>query len=119
MPRDAPGTPCRPKLAAGRACRRSWAFAFPCPANPASLPAGADHHRGLPCVAPCARASLQGRVHRRSGFAAAASACYEHEMAFETCPPDPRLEATIVSYWRLDGLVAGRLYAAAPKRHVE
>src|SRR5688572_15943125 len=40
-------------------------------------------------------------------------------MAFETCPPDPRLEATIVSYWRLDGLVPGRLYAAAPKRHVE
>ena len=40
-------------------------------------------------------------------------------MSFVTCAPDPRLSATVLCYWRLDGLEAGRFYAAAAKRHVE
>jgi AraC-like DNA-binding protein len=40
-------------------------------------------------------------------------------MAFELCLPDPRLSELILCYWRLDGLAPGRVYAAAPKRHIE
>lgn len=39
--------------------------------------------------------------------------------AFETCPPDPRLAAMILCYWRLEGLTPGQVYRAVPKRHVE